>query len=527
MEVESRPAQFPSKVIGDVVRFHARQDGAKTAIIFKDSVVSYAELDAISNRLANRLLSLGLPEQACVAFLGKESEAYYQLFFACAKANLVFVPINWRLKSSEVEHIVSDSEARVLFAEEELASAVESMEKQGALLEHVVLFDHQHHGKGLDDFLGQASENDPAVDVGPDTIAVQLYTSGTTGLPKGVRLPHRALFEIRQSLIDNNLDWLDWQSTDISLVGVPGFHIGGLWWAFQGFSAGIPNVLMSMFVASDAITLIKKHKVTITCLVPAMLNLILSDLDNSNVRLDGLRKVVYGGSPISETLLKRGFEALGCEFAQIYGLTETGNTAVCLDPASHRDGRGRLAAAGRPYPCVELEIVDEHGQPLGHSSVGEIRIKTPARMDGYWKLPEATQATMQDGWINTGDVGYLDEDGYVFIVDRKSDMIIVAGENIYPAEIERVLTRHPGVFDCAIIGVPDDRWGERVVAFVVKADGCEIDSAEISSFLSKQVADYKLPSKFFFVDDLPRNASGKLLRKSLKEAFWVDRERNV
>jgi acyl-CoA synthetase (AMP-forming)/AMP-acid ligase II len=382
-------------------------------------------------------------------------------------------------------------------------------------------------GGGVAEWSSWYPDTDLEPTTGPDDPVAQIYTSGTTGLPKGVVLPHRSFFAIRDALARDGLDWIDWRPGDVNLVCVPGFHIGGLWWAVQAFNAGVTNVALRMFTSRQALEEIRRHRVTTTCLVPAMLQLLLAERSVSTADFASLRKVVYGGSPIAEALLARALDLIGCEFAQIYGLTETGNTAVCLPPDQHVPGSPRLAAAGRAYPGVELRVVAPDGTPLPPDEVGEIRIRTPARMLEYWQLPDATAATLVDGWIRTGDAGLIDADGYLYIRDRIKDVIIVAGENVYPAEIENALSRHPAVAEAAVVGVPDERWGEGIHAFVAFRDGAAATPRELMLALRGSVADFKLPTSYEFIDRLPRNPSGKVLRRELRDRFWQHTARKV
>jgi long-chain acyl-CoA synthetase len=262
--------------------------------------------------------------------------------------------------------------------------------------------------------------------------------------------------------------------------------------------------------------------------VPAMLRLVLAEPGATKDDFTTLRKIIYGGAPISESLLAECVEGFGCEFAQIYGLTETGNTAMCLPPADHVPGGPKMKAAGRPYPGFEVAIVDGAGNRLPSGEIGEVCLRTPAAMLEYWNLPDATAATLVDGWVHTGDAGIVDEDGYLFIRDRIKDMIIVAGENVYPAEIENVITKHPGVAEAAVVGVPDQRWGEAVHAFVVRVPGTEeVAAGDLAAFVQGKLAAFKAPLRYEFLDAVPRNPSGKILRRELRQRFWRDAERAV
>ncbi|MCZ0985287.1 fatty acid--CoA ligase [Streptomyces diastatochromogenes] len=501
-------------------RFHADHRPDAPAVLCEDRSLSYAELHRESNRIAHAIRAAGLTEGDRVAYLGKESEHYYEILFGCAKSGTVLVPVNWRLAAPEVSHILRDSGTRLLFLEEEFAPIVERM--PAAPPETVVPL-----GPDFAAWKAGHPDTETKMDATADTPVAQLYTSGTTGLPKGVVLAHRSFFAIRAALAREGLDWIDWREGDIAFVGIPGFHIGGLWWATQNLSAGTTIVAMRAFAARQAVDLIRDLGITTACVVPAMLRMMLTEPGIGAKDFTTLRKTVYGGSPISESLLEESLAVLDCEFAQIYGLTETGNTAVCLPPADHVPGGPRMQAAGHPYPGVRAKVIDDEGRELPSGEIGEVCLRTPARMVEYWGLPDKTAETLVDGWIHTGDAGYIDRDGYIFIRDRIKDAILVAGENVYPAEIENVLESHPGVAEAVIVGAPDERWGERVHAFVVPVPGDQPTPRDLHRFLVPRLAAFKLPSAYEFIDHVPRNPSGKILRRELRDRFWGDSARKV
>ncbi|MFM9572952.1 fatty acid--CoA ligase [Streptomyces turgidiscabies] len=500
--------------------FHARHRPTTPAILCDGRTLTYEELHRESNRVAHALLAAGLTAGDRVAYLGKESEHYYEILFACAKSGTVLVPVNWRLAAPEVSHILQDSGTRLLFLEDEFAPIVEKMPT--APPETVVAL-----GESFTAWKAPHPDTEPPDTATPDTPVAQLYTSGTTGLPKGVVLAHRSFFAIRDALASEGLDWIDWRAGDIALIGIPGFHIGGLWWATQNLDAGTTIVAMRAFAAREAVDLIRDLGITTACVVPAMLRMMLTEPGVGAEDFTTLRKTVYGGSPISEALLEESLAVLDCEFAQIYGLTETGNTAVCLPPAAHVPGGPRMRAAGRPYPGVRAKVIDGEGRELPPGAVGEVCLATPARMVEYWGLPDRTAETLVNGWIHTGDAGFVDEDGYVFIRDRIKDAVLVAGENVYPAEIENVLEAHPGVAEAVVVGAPDERWGEYVHAFVVPDPEQPPTARDLHTFLVPRLASFKLPARYEFIDRVPRNPSGKILRRELRDRFWGDSARKV
>lgn len=500
--------------------FHARRRPDTPAILCEGRTLTYGQLHRESNRIAHALIAAGLTPGDRVAYLGKESEHYYEILFGCAKSGTVLVPVNWRLTAPEVGHILQDSGTRLLFLEDEFATVVDGMPT--APPETVVAL-----GEGLAAWKAPHPDTEPPDAATPDTPVAQLYTSGTTGLPKGVVLAHRSFFAIRDALASEGLDWIDWRAGDIALIGIPGFHVGGLWWAAQNLNAGTTIVAMRAFAARRAVDLIRDLGVTTACVVPAMLRMMLTEPGIRAEDFTTLRKTVYGGSPISEALLEESLAVLDCEFAQIYGLTETGNTAVCLPPAAHVPGGPLMQAAGRPYPGVRGKVIDGEGRELPPGAVGEVCLATPAHMVEYWGLPEKTAETLVDGWIHTGDAGFLDEDGYLFIRDRIKDAILVAGENVYPAEIENALEAHPGVAEAVVVGAPDERWGEYVHAFVVPAPGSPARPRDLHTFLVPRLAGFKLPARYEFIDAVPRNPSGKILRRELRDRFWRDSARKV
>ncbi len=501
----------------------------KPALVVNARSLTYAEFERQTNDIARALLRDGLTAGDRIALLGRDSLEGLCVFFGVARAKGVCVPINWRLAAEEIAYIIRHARPKALFVDHQSQPLVAAVQEHlDAPLRVIVLGDVQTDHLAFSQWVTTDEGPLPPFDYSPEDVVVQMYTSGTTGHPKGVQLAHRTFFGIAQALREHDDPWFGWKSDDVQMVCLPSFHIGGLWCIARGLALGNTNIVLRAFDAGEVLAAVPRYRVTILLMVPAMIQVVLREPECAATDLSSLRVMIYGGSPISTTLLGQAMKVFCRDFVQLYGLTETGNVAVSLRPDDHHEGgEHQLRAAGRPLPGVSVRILDSEGREVPQGVVGEIAIRSPARMVGYWNAPEATAKTLVDGWIITGDAGYVDARGFIYLCDRIKDMIIVAGENVYPAEIEEVIRKHPDVVDTAVIGVPDDIWGEAIKAFVVLRPEANVRAAEIIRLTRSKLADFKAPKSVEFVTQLPRNASGKLLKNKLREPYWQGRSRRI
>jgi len=519
-----------ARSLGDVVRAQAKSRPDAIVFEFEGRLTTFGVFDQHTNQVANGLIGLGLKPGDRIAYLGKNSDVYFEIIYGAAKAGVVMAPINWRLAPPEIAYIVRDAGAKVLFVGPEFIDQARNLLPQFETPPVVIASEGGAPGwQAFENWRDGQSVSDPRMPVDWEDIALQLYTSGTTGHPKGAMLSHRALLGPRLVPGATDIKWNAWTSEDVSLVAMPVFHIGGTGWGSLGVYNGARGVIAREFDPGAVLDFIENHRITKMFMVPAAMQIVVRSPRAREVDYSCLKYLLYGASPIPLDLLKECMEVFGCGFVQMYGMTETCGTIVALPPEDHDPaGNPRMRSAGKALPGVEIVILDEAGNRLPVGQVGEIATRSLANMTGYWNLPDATVKTIDaDGWLRTGDAGYLDDDGYVFIHDRVKDMIITGGENVYPAEVENAIFGHPGVADVAVIGIPDERWGEAVKAVVVKKAGADPTPGEIIAWARERIAAYKAPKSVDYIDALPRNASGKILRRELREGYWKGHDRRV
>lgn len=505
----------------EFLRFWAADRPERLAMEGDDLRFDYAGLEDATARVASALLAMGLVKGDRIAWFGKNSATYFTLFFGAARAGIVMVPIGWRLAEPEAAFIIDNAEAKLLFLGDGFEGAAATLGTRPGLMRCFTADEARN-------LIAESprSEFEPS---GADEAVLQLYTSGTTGHPKGAVLSNRNLFGLRKASLDNPPEHTLWDEDEAVLVAMPCAHIGGTGLGVMALAAGLPGVVLTEFDPPRVFDAVENRGVTRFFIVPAALALLLNHPDCAKTDFSRIKYILYGASPIPLELLRECIAMFGAQFVQNYGMTETTGTICVLPPEDHSvEGNQRMRSAGKPLPGVEMIIRGPDGKPLPTGEIGEICTRSSNNMLGYWKLPEATASTMDaDGWIATGDVGYMDEDGYVYMYDRAKDMIITGGENVYPAEVESGIYGHPDVLEVAVIGVPDEKWGEAVKAVCVPKPGHTIDADSIISWARERLAGFKVPKSVDVIDALPRNPSGKILRRSLREPYWAGRERQV
>lgn len=514
--------------IGDITRRHAKDRPTAIASSFEGRKTTYAQLEEHANQIANGLLASGVKKGARVGYLGKNTDEYFEMLFGVAKAGAVTLPIGWRLAPAEIAHILQDGAVELLFVGAEFAELADSaIQLTGKPIR--ILYMESEADDGFRGWRDRQTREIPPVEIDPGDTALQLYTSGTTGRPKGVMLSHDNVLEMWSEAGDAGFSWFQWSEDEVCLVAMPVSHVGGTSWAIIAYLYGATAFIMREFNPPAVLAAMEPERISKMFMVPAALNFLIQMPGAKEIDYSRLKVVFYGASPIPLDLLRACIDVFGCLFAQQYGMTEASGTIVYLPPEDHDvEGNRRMRSAGLPMPGVEIKILGEDGQSLPVETVGEIAIRSRAVMLGYWNNESATRASIdEDGWLRSGDAGYLDTDGYLYIHDRVKDMIISGAENIYPAEVESAIFGHPDIAEVAVIGVPDEEWGESVKAVVALRPDADADEAGIIAFTRERIAHFKAPKSIDFVDALPRNASGKVLKTELREPYWAGKDRAV
>lgn len=514
------PAAETRETLAGIVERHAQRRPDAIAIRYGERQWSWAEWSSRIRRAAGALRGAGIERGQCVAFLDKNHPACLEVLIGGASVGAVTTVVNWRVIGDELVHVLADSGARVLVVGAELRPAAEAAARRVPSLERII-----EVGDEYESLLAAAEPAPSDAGVDTDETALVIYSSGTTGRPKGVLLSQCALVNHAANLAPA----FPFGDGDANLVAMPLFHVGGIGYALFGIRAGAPTIMTR---EPDAAALIGAVRAGAThaFFVPPVIARFLDAGEAARASIAGLRYIVYGAAPMPLPLLHRALSTWpGTKFVQVYGQTELCGAVTALSDDDHRDAaRPQLQlSAGKAVQGCEIRIVDPgSGAELPAGRSGEVWVRSNQNMSGYLNRAEATAETITaDGWVRTGDVGRLDADGYVYIEDRLKDMIITGGENVYGPEVESVLIEHPAVVDAAVIGVPDDFWGESVKAIVV-ADG-DVDAADVIEFCRRHLAGFKCPRTVDFVAELPRNASDKILKTQLREPFWRDRDRRV
>lgn len=515
--------------IADVIRTHGADRPSQPALEADGRSIAFGQLDSRSSQVAQALRAVGVGTGDRVAFIDKNGPEWFEVTFGLAKLGAVNVAVNWRLAPAEMAQIINDAQAEVVVVGAEFVPHIEKVESELERCHTIVAIGGHDRWPSYADWSTAHAPDDPGTVSAGGDIAFQLYTSGTTGLPKGVMLTNDNFFNGVAQLTEH------WRFTpdSVNLAMMPMFHIAGAGWAMVGLHLGCRTVVLRDVDPAQVLRVIPEFGITNAFMVPAVIQFLLVTPGVESTDFSSLRSLVYGASPITDKVLVKGMETFGCEFIQVYGLTETTGAITQLDGSDHEralaDQPQLLRSCGRPYPWVEFRVVDSTtGEDAAVGAVGELWTRSRQNMKGYWNNAAATaEAVTEDGWFRTGDAGFVDADGFLYLHDRVKDMIVTGGENVYPAEVENALMKHPAVGDVAVIGVPDERWGEAVKAIVVKVEDVDLSEAELIAFAREHLAGFKLPKSVDFATVLPRNPSGKLLKRELREPYWVGVERRV
>lgn len=510
--------------VGEMLTRNANKFPGKGAIVSEGVRLDYRTLNERVNRLSNSLLANGFQKGDHIGVLVHNCHQFVELYFAAAKTGGVFCPYNNHLKGAELREVINYSETRFLVLDRDYTSLVEAIRGEVACVEQYICLQPGSASSMIDyeELVSGGSDTEPPVQIHDEDVISIIFTAGTTGRPKGaMRTHHHLVTNAVAGVIELRAEY-----DEKVLISFPMYHV-----ACEDNIVRhtyMPNTFVikreGAFNPEEVLELIQRERITRCQLVPTMLHALLQSPNIDRYDLGSLRLIVYAGAPMPVELLKRAMERFRCGFAQLYGQTESGPMTTILKPEDHLlegapERIARLASAGKPVVCYEIRIVDEEGRDVAPGEVGEIIGRSEAMMKGYWKLPKETAEKLKDGWLHTGDLGRVDEEGYIYVVERKNDMIISGGVNIYPREIEEVLYQHPAVLEASVIGVPDEYWGESAKAVVVLKEGVEASQEEIIRFCGERLAGFKKPKSVDFWKELPKSPQGKILKKSIREFY--------
>ena len=511
--------------LGDIPRKSALNFPDFVATVFEGTRLTYRELNNRTDRLANGLAGMGYKKGDRLTILAENTHKYIEVYFAAAKLGVSVTPLNFRLSDTELEHIVTDSEATAFLAGDGYELRASGLRERLGRIKDWIALDTRADGYiDYEELIEGASSEEPDADVDEDEMAILMYTGGTTGLPKGVMMSHRNIMTALLSMIIGT----GFTHDDSTCFVLPLFHVS-FWPALGMLMVGGKVVINRRPDLNGILQLIQDEQCTHINAVPTVYGWILQFADVDAYDLSSLRSITYAGSPFPPEVLKQCIQKFGDIFAQGYGMTEALG-ATQLAPWDHvleGEKTKLLASAGKEAPCAEVRVVDEHDALAKPGELGEIVVRGKHVMMGYWKNPELTEKTLRNGWYHTGDMGYMNEDGYLFLVDRKADMIVSGGENVYPKEVEDVLYEHPAVMEAAVVSAPDDKWGERVQAAVVLKAEQSATEEDLIAHCRGKLGGYKCPKAVEFWDELPKTPVGKIMRKDVKRKFWEGHERTI
>lgn len=500
--------------LGSSLGRNARQTPEKIAIICEDRTYTYDQLNRIVNRLAHGLDALGIKKGDKVALMIKNSDYFPIAYFATIKLGGIIVPINCRLTSTEAAYIIDHSDTKLVICDEEYGELIEkarsSKVEQVIAIHQTVIEGHLSFGHVLAE-----NETDPDVEVDRYDDVEILYTSGTTGKPKGVLFDHHRVL----TAIFIGMPAFGHYNNDRPLHIAPFFHAAQLRYMTRSIFLSHTNIILKHFDPVETLQAISEHKITLFFGVPTMYNMLLQVPNRERFDLSSIQTCGYGAAPMAPELVKQSMEMFGTDrFFNQCGLTEGGPGGIYLTPEEHKI---KMGASGKPRFLMEARVVDREGKDVVPGIVGELILRGESVMKEYYKDPVATAETLRDGWLYTGDLCTVDEDGYMTLVDRNKDIIISGGSNVYSIEVEQILYAYPKVLEAAVIGIPDEKWGETVAAIIVPKPGQTIEDDQLQAFVREHLADYKIPRIIHFMDALPRNASGKILKFELRKKFEV------